>query len=47
LIRFWGNPIPIWTSDDLEEMVCVGSVEELKALTGVQNIVDLHRDYID
>ncbi len=27
--RYWGNPIPIWISDDGEEVVCVGSVKEL------------------
>lgn len=45
--RFWGNPIPIWASEDFEEIVCVGSVEELKKLTGDDNITDLHRDFID
>lgn len=45
--RAWGNPIPIWVSDDFEEIVCVGSIEELKQLTGVENITDLHREYID
>jgi isoleucyl-tRNA synthetase len=45
--RAWGNPIPIWVSDDLEEVVCVGSVEELKKLSGVQDIKDLHREFID
>lgn len=24
--RYWGNPIPIWVSDDFEEVVCVGSI---------------------
>ena len=28
--RFWGNPIPLWISDDGEEVVCVGSVKELQ-----------------
>lgn len=45
--RFWGNPIPIWVSDDYEEAICVGSVEELKQLSGVQEITDLHRENID
>jgi len=27
--RYWGNPIPIWISDDGEEVVCVGSIQEL------------------
>ncbi|RYE17037.1 MAG: isoleucine--tRNA ligase, partial [Sphingobacteriaceae bacterium] len=25
--RYWGTPLPIWTSDDHEEIVCVGSVD--------------------
>jgi isoleucyl-tRNA synthetase len=45
--RAWGNPIPIWISDDGEEVVCVGSIEELKKLTGVEEITDLHREYVD
>ena len=32
--RFWGTPIPLWVSDDLEEMVAIGSVEELFELSG-------------
>ncbi|MBL7917385.1 MAG: isoleucine--tRNA ligase [Bacteroidia bacterium] len=28
--RFWGIPIPIWTSEDKSEQVCIGSAEELK-----------------
>jgi isoleucyl-tRNA synthetase len=28
--RFWGIPIPIWRSEDGEEQVVIGSVEELK-----------------
>ena len=34
--RFWGTPIPMWLSDDGEEMVVVGSIAELKELSGVQ-----------
>ena len=45
--RVWGNPIPIWVSDDFEEKVCVGSIKELEELSGVKGITDLHRDYID
>ena len=32
--RFWGTPLPVWMSDDGEEMVIVGSVAELEKLTG-------------
>eukprot|EP00834_Sanchytrium_tribonematis_P000838 NODE_17_length_48642_cov_1.199349.p2 type:complete len:875 gc:universal NODE_17_length_48642_cov_1.199349:44561-41937(-) len=45
--RFWGTPIPVWVSDDLEEMICVGSVEELEELTGKSEITDIHRHFID
>lgn len=45
--RFWGNPIPIWVSDDGEEIVVIGSVQELKELSGVQEITDIHRESID
>lgn len=44
--RFWGTPIPIWASDDMEELVVVGSVAELEELTG-QKVDDLHRHHID
>lgn len=29
--RYWGTPLPIWTSKDGKEMICIGSVAELKA----------------
>lgn len=45
--RYWGNPIPLWVSEDFEEVVCVGSIQELKDLTGATEINDLHRDFID
>ncbi|KAG0423228.1 hypothetical protein HPB47_000979 [Ixodes persulcatus] len=44
--RYWGTPIPIWVSDDGEEVVCVGSIKELEELTGVP-VTDLHRDTVD
>jgi len=28
--RFWGIPLPVWTSEDRTEQLCIGSVEELK-----------------
>ena len=30
--RFWGIPLPIWRSKDGGEVICVGSVKELKVL---------------
>ncbi|KAG5930661.1 Isoleucine--tRNA ligase, cytoplasmic [Claviceps africana] len=46
--RYWGTPIPLWVSDDLEERVCIGSVEELRELSGFQGeLHDIHRDKVD
>ena len=46
--RYWGNPIPIWASADYEELICVGSIKELKDLSGYEGeITDLHRDTVD
>lgn len=46
--RFWGTPIPLWASDDLKEVICIGSVDELKRLSGhTGEIKDLHRDTVD
>lgn len=45
--RYWGTPIPLWVSDDFEEVVCVSSVAELQELSGITSISDLHRDSID
>ena len=27
--RFWGTPLPIWRTEDGEEEICIGSIEEL------------------
>jgi isoleucyl-tRNA synthetase len=47
--RFWGTPVPLWVSDDFEEVICVGSVTELEHLTGLKpgSITDLHLDQLD
>jgi isoleucyl-tRNA synthetase len=45
--RYWGNPIPLWVSDDGEEIVCVGSIKELQELSGCGEIIDLHREFVD
>ncbi|KAI0463397.1 isoleucine--tRNA ligase [Komagataella kurtzmanii] len=45
--RYWGTPIPLWVSDDFEEIVCIGSIQELRDLSGNQDITDIHREKID
>mmetsp|Transcript_4791 Transcript_4791/g.5537 ORF Transcript_4791/g.5537 Transcript_4791/m.5537 type:complete len:1169 (+) Transcript_4791:89-3595(+) len=44
--RFWGTPIPIWANEDLSEMVCIGSIDELEELSGTR-VEDLHRETVD
>ncbi|EFN83482.1 isoleucine--tRNA ligase, cytoplasmic [Harpegnathos saltator] len=44
--RYWGNPIPLWISEDRKEIVCVGSIAELEQLTGAK-VTDIHRESID
>nr|CAD7459207.1 unnamed protein product [Timema tahoe] len=44
--RYWGTPIPLWISEDGEEVVCIGSIAELEQLTG-EIIKDIHRESID
>ncbi|KAF8555279.1 hypothetical protein OG21DRAFT_1496354 [Imleria badia] len=45
--RYWGTPLPLWASDDLEEVIAVGSIEELERLTGTTGITNIHREKID
>lgn len=44
--RFWGTPLPIWENDKTGSTVCIGSIEELSSLTGVE-LSDIHRDFVD
>nr|NVI69486.1 Isoleucyl-tRNA synthetase [Cucujiformia] len=44
--RYWGTPIPIWTSPDGTETVCIGSIAELEKLTG-KKLTDIHREHVD
>lgn len=43
--RYWGTPLPIWRNKE-GEMICVGSIKELEALTG-QKVTDLHKHNVD
>lgn len=43
--RFWGTPLPVWQSEDGENIV-IGSVEELAEISG-EEPDDLHKHIID
>ncbi|MCG9477109.1 MAG: isoleucine--tRNA ligase [Actinomycetia bacterium] len=46
--RYWGTPLPIWRCDANGHEHCIGSVEELSALTSRDlTELDLHRPHVD
>jgi isoleucyl-tRNA synthetase len=46
--RFWGAPLPIWVNTkDENDLIVVGSLEQLRELSGHQGDFDLHRPGID
>jgi len=49
--RYWGTPLPVWKTEDGEEQICIGSIEELEAnihpKSPVQKITDLHKPQVD
>ena len=57
--RYWGSPLPIWVSEDGQDMFAIGSIEELRAglyetddgqLVPVSESgkeIDLHRPFVD
>jgi isoleucyl-tRNA synthetase len=44
--RYWGTPLPVWRSEDGEEIHVIGSFAELEELSGVK-LEDPHRPYVD
>jgi isoleucyl-tRNA synthetase len=54
--RYWGIPLPIWRTEDAQEEICIGSVEELQQeiekakAAGIKTsdkVDDLHRPFVD
>ncbi len=51
--RYWGTPLPIWRTEDGEEEICIGSIEELKSeiakaqAAGVMGEIDLSDESLD
>ncbi len=44
--RFWGNPIPVWMSEDGKYIEVISSVAELEEKSG-KKIYDIHKHVID
>ncbi|KAL6555673.1 hypothetical protein OROHE_007345 [Orobanche hederae] len=44
--RFWGTPLPLWISEDGQEIMVMDSIEKLEKLSG-EKVTDLHRHKID
>ncbi len=45
--RFWGSCLPVWINEeDSDDMICVGSIAELEALSGAR-VTDLHKHHVD
>jgi len=47
--RFFGTPIPVWISEDGEEMACIGSIDELReyaSLSEDYDLSDIHPEFI-
>ena len=57
--RFWGTPLPVWSTTDNSERKCIGSIDELMAEIAKANAalglnqamdranLDLHKPYVD
>jgi len=47
--RFWGTPLPVWKTEDGEEEVCIGNIEELnEGIRSANNILgdDINKNYL-
>lgn len=44
--RYWGTPLPIWTCE-CGHAHAVGSIAELKELSGEKGDIELHKPYVD
>ena len=45
--RYFGTPLPVFVSEDGEEMITVGSIKELCELANLEDIPDIHKEFFD
>jgi len=45
--RYWGTPLNIWYCESCGHYHAIGSRQELRELSGIDEDVDLHRPYVD
>ncbi|MCK5847597.1 MAG: isoleucine--tRNA ligase [Caldisericia bacterium] len=47
--RYWGTPLNIWSCEECDHKVSIGSIKELKQRANIpeEEVVELHRPYID
>jgi len=47
--RYWGLPLPIWECQNCNNLMIIGSMKEMKekAISGIDQLKDLHRPWID
>lgn len=46
--RFFGTPLPVWVSDDNQESICIGSIDELVEIANLDyRPTDLHPEFIN
>ena len=47
--RFWGTPLPVWRTEDSDEEICIGSIEELNTAIRKANEIlggDVNKNYL-
>jgi len=45
--RYWNTPLPVWKCSECENIEVIGSIDELKSMSGVSEIKDLHKNTVD
>ena len=45
--RYWGTPLNVWICQSCAKQIVVESIDHLKTLSGLKEIKDLHKPFID